>query len=120
MRPKRAYRSYAFTLLEFSHERYIGTEIPRAFASRLRLSPDSGGEPREVRISMNNPLRYGGLTYYQAGFENDDRTSVIQVVRNPSWLVPYIACALMGLGLLIQFGLHLFGFIGKRREESAK
>jgi hypothetical protein len=42
-------------------------------------------------------------------------TTVLQVVRNPGWLLPYISCALMALGLLIQFSIHLVGFIGKRR-----
>jgi hypothetical protein len=45
---------------------------------------------------------------------------VLQVVRNPSWLLPYIACTLMSVGLLAQFGLHLVGFVGKRRAGSAK
>jgi len=115
LRPKRIYRPFALTLLQFTHDRYIGTEIPKNFASRLRLTAASGQEKREVLISMNNPLRYDGLTFYQAGFENNDRTSILQVVRNPSWQIPYIACALMGAGLLGQFGLHLLGFIAKRR-----
>jgi hypothetical protein len=68
---------------------------------------------------MNNPLRYAGLTFYQAGFENDDKTTILQVVRNPSWTMPYIACTLMTLGLLIQFCIHLFGFIAKRRKLAA-
>jgi hypothetical protein len=38
------------------------------------------------------------------------------VVRNPSWLLPYIACIMMGLGLSIQFGIHLFAFANKRRK----
>ena len=56
-----------------------------------------------------------GLTFYQAGFDNNDRTTILQVVRNPSWLLPYIACILMGLGLTVQFGIHLFAFVSKRR-----
>lgn len=115
LRPRRIYRPFALTLLQFTHDRYLGTEIPKNFASRLRLVSVDGEEKRDVLISMNNPLRYDGLTFYQAGFENNDRTSILQVVRNPSWQVPYIACALMGAGLLAQFGLHLVGFIGKRR-----
>ena len=45
---------------------------------------------------MNQPLRYAGETFYQASFANDDRTSILQVVRNPGWLLPYIACAMVG------------------------
>ena len=64
---------------------------------------------------MNNPLRYAGLTFYQAGFENDDKTTILQVVRNPSWQLPYISCSLMTLGLIVQFGIHLVAFIARRR-----
>ena len=115
LRLKRAYQPAAFTLIKFSHDRYAGTEIPKNFSSRLRIVTPGGHDDREVLIYMNNPLRYSGYTYYQAGFENNDRTTVLQVVRNPSWLVPYIACGMMTLGLTWQFGLHLIGFVGRRR-----
>ena len=82
--------------------------------SHVLHTPD-GVDDREVLIYMNNPLRYAGLTFYQAGFENDDKTTILQVVRNPSWTMPYIACTLMTLGLIIQFGIHLVAFIGRRR-----
>ncbi len=114
MRQRRYYQSHAVQLLSFTHEKYAGTEIPKNFASRIRLTTDDKREDREVIIYMNNPLRYAGLTYYQAGFENNDRTSILQVVRNPGWLLPYIACIMMGLGLIVQFGIHLFGFFRKR------
>jgi len=119
LRLQRNYKPYALTLLEFSHDRYAGTEIPKNFSSRVRLTTPDGRDDREVLIYMNNPLRYAGLTFYQAGFDNNDRTTVLQVVRNPSWLIPYIACAAMGLGLCIQFGISLFGFVAKRRRAQA-
>ena len=115
LRFARHYQPYALTLLKFSHDRYAGTDIPKNFSSRIRLTTPDGRDDREVLIYMNNPLRYAGLTFYQAGFENNDQTTVLQVVRNPSWLIPYIACIIMTLGLLIQFGIHLTGFIAKRR-----
>ena len=119
LRVQRAYQPFSLTLLEFSHDRYAGTEIPKNFSSRLRLASADGGDDREVLVYMNNPLRYAGYTFYQAGFENDDRTTILQVVRNPSWLVPYVACALMTLGLAVQFTLHLVGFVGKRRRATS-
>jgi len=118
LRFARHYQPFSLTLLKFSHDKYAGTEIPKNFSSRLRLHSPDGRDDREVLIYMNNPLRYAGLTFYQAGFENNDRTTVLQVVRNPGWLTPYIACSIMALGLAIQFGLHLVGFIGKRRKPS--
>lgn len=118
LRLKRAYQPFSLTLVKFSHDRYAGTAIPKNFSSRIRLATADGREAREVLISMNNPLRYGGLAFYQAGFENDDRTTVLQVVRNPSWFVPYVACGLMTAGLTMQFGIHLFGFVRRRRRTS--
>lgn len=115
LRPKRIYKPFALTLLKFNHDRYAGTDIPKNFSSRIRLTTPDGRDDREVLIYMNNPLRYAGLTFYQAGFENNDRTTILQVVRNPSWILPYVACALMSLGLVGQFGIHLVGFVQKRR-----
>ena len=115
MRFERAYKPYSLTLLKFSHDRYLGTDIPKNFASKVRLHSEDGRTDREVLIYMNNPLRFEGMTFYQAGFDNNDTTTVLQVVKNPSWVLPYIACVMMGLGLLVQFGIHLFAFIAKRR-----
>jgi hypothetical protein len=116
LRSTRAYKPYSLTLLKFSHDRYMGTQIPKNFASKVRLHSADGQTDRETLIYMNNPLRYDGLTFYQAGFDNNDTTTILQVVRNPSWLLPYIACIMMGLGLCIQFGIHLVAFANKRRK----
>ncbi len=66
-------------------------------------------------IYMNNPLRYRGETFYQASFKPGDGGTVLQVVRNPGWLLPYIACTLGALGMLIHFGMHLTRFVNRRR-----
>ena len=114
MRFQRTYKPFALTLLEVKHDVYLGTDIPKNFSSRVRIRSADGQDDREVLIFMNNPLRYAGLTFYQYQMDSANSTSVLQVVRNPGWLVPYIACALMTLGLLIQFGIHLFGFAARR------
>jgi hypothetical protein len=115
LRPQRAYKPFTLTLLKFSHDIYAGTDIPKNFSSRIKLTTPDGRDDREVLIYMNNPLRYAGLTFYQASFEKDNpQISILQVVRNPSWLLPYVSCLLMGLGLLVQFGIHLVNFIDRR------
>ena len=115
MRQRRFYKQFALTLLHFAHDRYAGTDIPKNFSSRVRLVDFERGENREVLISMNDPLRYRGFTFYQAGFDNNDKTTILQVVKNPAMLLPYIACGLVGLGLLVQFSMHLFGFVRKQK-----
>lgn len=114
LRFKRYYHPFAISLLDFSHDKYPGTDIPKNFSSRIRLKTDDGRGDREVLIFMNNPLRHAGLTFYQASFEKGDTVSILQVVRNPGWVLPYVSCVMMSLGLLVQFGIHLFGFVGKR------
>lgn len=114
LRQRRNYKPYALTLLDFSHDRYPGTEIPRNFSSRVRLQDPSRSEDREVLIYMNHPLRYDGLSFYQSGYEGET-TTILQVVRNPSRHLPYISCVMVSLGLLVQFGIHLAGFFERRR-----
>jgi hypothetical protein len=71
---------------------------------------------------MNNPLRYAGLTFFQYQMAADEmvaregqrRSSTFQVVRNPSWLTPYLSCIIVALGLCWQFGYHLVGFVKRR------
>jgi len=36
-------------------------------------------------------------------------------VRNPSWLTPYIGCLVVAAGLIIQFMIHLVGFVSRRK-----
>lgn len=115
LRAERFYKPFTLHLIEFRHDRYPGTEIPKDFSSLVRLERADTGEKREVRIYMNNPLRYDGETYYQASFDKDDQGTVLQVVRNPGWLTPYFACVLVSLGLTVQFLQHLVGFASKRK-----
>ena len=115
-RPVRLYMAHSLELVKFTHEKYLGTDIPKDFRSRVRLRNPQSTEDRELDIYMNNPLRYAGLTYYQSSFDQfDPRVTVLQVVKNPSWLTPYAGCALVAAGLLVQFLIHLVGFITKRR-----
>jgi hypothetical protein len=113
-RSRRHYKPFSIKLLNFTHEVYKGTEIPKNFSSRVFLHRPNTGEKREVLIYMNSPLRYAGETYYQASFDADDKGSILQVVHNPSWLTPYVSCIMVGLGLLVQFFSHLIPFLKRR------
>jgi hypothetical protein len=114
LQPKRFYKPFAIQLVKFSHDRYAGTDIPKNFSSRIRLLDPSHHEDRETLIYMNHPLRYQGMTFYQSGFDNNDTTTILQVVQNPSWLIPYISCALIAFGMVLQFGMHLISFVRRR------
>jgi hypothetical protein len=109
LRFERGYRPYTLSLIDFRHDRFVGTEVARNFSSLVRLSDPAHGVDREVLISMNNPLRYAGETFYQASFAPDERGTVLQVVRNPGWLLPYLSCTMVTLGMLVHFGIRLAG-----------
>ncbi len=114
LRYKRRYLPFELTLVDFTHDRYPGTDIPKNYSSKVRLINSRTGEDRQVLIYMNHPLRYEGLTFYQASFGKDDTASMFQVVRNPGFFIPYLACILTSLGLLVQFGISLTAFAAKR------
>jgi ABC-type transport system involved in cytochrome c biogenesis permease subunit len=133
LRFQRHYKPYSLTLLKFSHDKYLGTEEAKNFSSRVHLVDPSRNVDREVLIWMNHPLRYRGDTIYQQSFDKTDQYTTLQFVWNaadpggylstmvskigipaPADPLPYIACFLGALGLLIHFGMHLTGFLGRR------
>jgi hypothetical protein len=116
LRNERFYKPFSLKLTEFRFDRYPGTDIPKNFSSRVQVQRPDTGEDREVLIYMNSPLRYDGETFYQADWDHEDeKGTILQVVRNPSWLTPYLACILVSGGLCVQFLSHLIGFARKRR-----
>jgi len=123
LRPQRIYFPFSMELLKATHTVYEGTDIPKDFRSLVRLQNPQTGENREVDIYMNHPLRYAGLTFYQYQMTAGEAaqqagvtpSSVLQIVHNPSWLTPYVGCAMVAIGLATQFMFHLVGFVSKRK-----
>ncbi|MGV3532865.1 MAG: cytochrome c biogenesis protein ResB, partial [Chthoniobacteraceae bacterium] len=122
---KRHYYPFAVTLLKTTHETYRGTVtdsnpngIPKNFQSRVRIDNPQTGEKREVDIYMNHPLRYAGMAFFQYQMGRDEQralgTSTLQVVKNPSWLAPYIGTIVVSVGMTWQFLFHLLRFNKKR------
>ncbi len=120
LRYRRIHKPYTLTLLEFRHDKFVGTEIARNFSSRVRLVDPERGVDREALIWMNNPLRYRGDTFYQASYKPDGSGTILQVVRNPGAALPYAACVIVSAGLLIHFGIGLTAFLRRRAERTAR
>lgn len=111
LRFKRTYQPYAFFLRKFDHKVFRGTTIPKDFRSHVTVTDTRRpGFELKTEIYMNHPLRFNNETFYQASFMGSSVT-VLQVVRNPGWTWPYVACVVVGLGLLWHFLQHLFQFI---------
>ncbi|MEA2069583.1 MAG: cytochrome c biogenesis protein ResB, partial [Verrucomicrobiota bacterium] len=94
---------FSIKLLDFVHEKYEGTQMPKDFASRILLVNEGDDVERELRIWMNNPLRYARRTFYQSGYLPNDGGTVLQVVRNDTWMIPYLSCMIVFVGMTAQF-----------------
>jgi hypothetical protein len=117
LRFTRYYKPYTLFLHEFRFDRYVGTNTPKNYSSRVTLTDPERGITEEYVIKMNDPLRYRGETFYQADFDKrTEKTTILQVVRNPAsqWWLPYIACGVVALGMLMQFGAGLRTFLSRR------
>jgi ResB-like family len=124
LQPERTHFPFSLTLLKATHTFYQGSDTPKDFRSLVQLQNPQTGENRQFEISMNHPLRYAGLTFYQYQMNASEAaveagqtpSSVLMVVHNPSRLTPYIGCGLVAAGLVVQFMFHLVGFIKKRNK----
>lgn len=115
LRFARTYKPYSVYLYNFRFDRYPGTDTPKDYSSFIKLEDAERGTVRDVRIWMNNPLRYRGDTLYQSSFDAaTEKGTVLQVVENRGWMAPYVGCMIVAIGLLGQFQLHLMEFMRKR------
>jgi hypothetical protein len=119
MRHWREYLPYSVTLRDFRHDVYPGTQIPKNFSSQVHIVNPSRGESRDVLIYMNQPLRYEGKAFFQSSFGKNDTLSILQVVQNPGWLLPYLSTLLVVTGLLVQFGITFQRSMGRQARAQA-
>lgn len=94
---------FDLTLKEFKVGRYQGTLRAASYESLVDV-PGLG----EQLISMNEPLKHAGYTFYQASFESDPTTgqptsSILSVNHDPGRGLKYLGSLLIVLG-----ALHLF------------
>lgn len=98
------------TLLDFEVKLYPNSNIPKSYSSKVAIR-SAGGMERDVVISMNKPLRFEDLTFFQSSYFIDrDGTeyTVLAVVKNPARLMPYVSSLWIFLGMAIHFLVRLF------------
>lgn len=95
---------FSITLLEFKKDSHLGTDMAKAYQSTVLIT--DGDMQWESVISMNEPLRYKGYTFFQASFISTPQgdISVLAAVWNAGRSFPYISGLTMCIGLMI----HLF------------
>jgi len=116
LRPKRFYKPFKFRLKDVRKEDYIGTTTPRHYASTVFIDDATRNvTQQEKTIWMNNPLRFAEETFYQSNYQRDElgERTTFSVVANTGWMMPYVACMLVTIGMLAHFLRLLINFLNR-------
>ena len=106
---------FTVRLDEFTADFHPGTMKPARFVSEITRIED--GHEAEVVIQMNEPMRYEGLTFFQASYgppgamPGQKMYSVFEIVRNPADKWPEYSLYIVTFGMLITFLTKLGGFV---------
>ena len=109
LRHKRFPLPFTIRLDHFKAEFHPGTDMAKSYESLVTIT--TGTLERQVRIYMNNPLRYKDYTVYQASYDTDStgrQYSTLAVVKNYARILPYIACFVVFFGLALHFLIQAF------------
>jgi len=120
LRFKRIDKPYSFHLFDVRKDDYVGTSTPKNYSSHLRLvDPTRDIDRPNIKIWMNNPLRYAGETFYQSNYAVNPATgkevTTLSVVTNAGWMIPYVGCMIVAVGMVAQFYQTLARFLSRRR-----
>ena len=121
LRFQRSYKDYSVRLLDVSRTNYVGSATPRDYRSQIVIKDGEDGPEEEFTLWMNNPLRYKGETFYQSGYTplpDGSEMTTLSVVRNTGWMLPYIACMIVSVGMFAQFGQTLGRFLSRFERQS--
>ena len=107
-------------LVDARSEYHPNTTRPKVFESDIVRIED--GRESKVFIEMNEPMRYGGYTFFQrtmmngpSGGDREATISGFEVVRNPADKWPEYSIYVVGLGLCIHFLTKLWGFLFRNK-----
>jgi ABC-type transport system involved in cytochrome c biogenesis permease subunit len=119
LRFKREYKPYTMSLVDVRKDDYLASDTPRNYSSDVKISDPEVGVEEQVHIKMNDPLRYRGDTFYQSGYQRlpDGEATTLQVVLNRGWMIPYVACMIVVIGMVAHFLISVTRFIGRREAE---
>lgn len=112
-------------LVDARSENFPNTTKPKYFESDVVRIEE--GRESKVFIEMNEPMRYGGLTFYQHTMVNsaprdggEATISGFEVVRNPSDQWPKWSIFVAGFGLCLHFIMKLWTFLSRGTARTPK
>ena len=113
--------NFKLNLDEFKIEKYQGIAKAKEYSSQVSVMKAFEKEKindksnlnkiLSERISMNEPLKFDGYTFYQASFEKDENTdqpiaSILSVNRDPGRWVKYVGSIIFSFGIVWLFYLR--------------
>lgn len=104
---------FSLKLVEFRKGVNPGGVGNAEFSSVVRLIDEDNAVDEERVISMNEPLTYGGLTFYQSAFNEAGhgmKSSTFSVGYDPGRMLKYGGCLLICLGIAIMFYMRAYFF----------
>jgi hypothetical protein len=118
LRKQRVQLPFSIRLDEFTHKTHPGTNMPREFVSEI--TKVEGGISQQLKITMNEPFRHQGYTFYQSswgqqGDMSNREYSVLSAVKNPADQIPLYACLITTLGLVLHFIRKLVLYLRKEK-----
>jgi len=97
---------FGLELLKFKMTTDPGTQKAATYSSDVRVLDKQVGLMEAQTISMNEPLKHGGYTFYQASFSQNSgeaTVSVFSVNWDPGLWIKYLGSIVMVLGIVLMF-----------------
>ncbi len=106
---------FSIRLVDLQKQSYPGTDLAKSYESKVLIEDD--GMVWEAAISMNDPLRYKGYTFFQSSFLETPQgnISVLAAVQNAGRSFPYISGLILCLGILMHMSIRQNRSAGVRK-----
>jgi hypothetical protein len=103
---------FSIELIDFREEKHPGSMMAKSFSSDVIVH--DGDLEWPSKISMNEPLRYKGYSFFQSSFDQGEsgEITILSVVENKGQAFPYIGTLIIAAGLL----LHLVMVLSRRQK----
>ena len=107
--PKRVVLPFGLKLEQFKIDRYQGTMNPSEFSSVVSVNGGADGKSvANQLISMNEPMKHGGYTFYQASYidaQPRPTTSIFSVNQDPGRWLKYLGSIFLVGGTIWLFAM---------------
>lgn len=124
LRYRKDYKPYKITLEDVTRRDYANSNTPRDYSSVITIHNPETNDKITEKTWMNNPVRFGGETFYQSDYfpvmldtGKLGEGSGLQVVKNAGWVIPYVCCMMVMVGMIAHFSGTFLRFANRFARE---